>query len=562
MPLGSLPLDERFDFKGDLMKRTTCLAAATLLLARLAFAAKPTDAEIRKTLRDRLNGQTGIGIVVGVIDADGRRIVAEGALDAGDKRPLNGDTVFEIGSISKVFTSLLLADAVQRGEVALTDPVAKFLPPDVKVPERGGKKITLQDLATHTSGLPRLPGNLIPADAANPYADYTAKKLYEFLGSYTLLQAIGSQYEYSNLGGGILGHALARRAGTSYETLLRARITAPLGLKSTTITLSDALKQRLAAGHDENGKRVSNWEPGVLEGMYAIRSTANDLLEFLAAELGYKKSSLAPAMTAQLAVRRPTGAKGLTIALGWHITSMPDGQEIIWHNGGTGGYRTFIGFDSKKKIGVVALTNISTAEGVDDIGMEILAPSTATKVVVVDPKILERYVGRYELAPSFILTITRNGSRLFAQATGQPKFEVAAQDERNFVLKAADVRITFEDDQLILHQNGADRPAKRITGDVPVPKERKEVAVDPAILERYVGRYQLAPTFIIVITREGSHLFLQPTAQAKSEIFAEDDHNFFSKIVDAQITFETDAKGQATNMILHQNGDHPGKRIE
>jgi D-alanyl-D-alanine-carboxypeptidase/D-alanyl-D-alanine-endopeptidase len=541
------------------MKRILSLAAGTLLLAQIVFAGAPPDAEIRKLIHDRLAGQTSIGIVVGVIDADGRRVVADGALD--DKKPLNGDTLFEIGSISKVFTSLLLADAVQRGEVALTDPVAKFLPPDVKVPERGGKKITLQDLATHTSGLPRLPANLLPADAANPYADYTSKQLYEFLATYNLPRDIGSQYEYSNLGGGFLGHALARRAGTSYETLLRARITAPLGLKSTTITLSEALKQRLTIGHDESGKRVSNWDPGVLEGMYAIRSTANDLLEFLSAELGYTKTPLAAAMAAQLAVRRPTGTPGLAIALAWHIITTPGGQEIVWHNGATGGYRSFVGFDAKKRTGVVVLTNISAS--VDDIGLQILDPSQpkAPKVAV-DPKVLERYVGHYQLAPNFILTITRNGDHLFGQATGQPKFEMTAEDERNFVVASAGARITFGNDQLILHQGGADEPAKRITGDVPPPKERKEVAVDPAILDRYVGRYELAPGFIIAITRDGSHLFGQPTAQQKSEIFAEDDHNFFLKIVDAQITFETDASGRATKLILHQNGDRPAKRIE
>ena len=542
------------------MKRILSLAAGMLLFAQIVFAGAPPDAAIRKLIHDHLAGQTSIGIVVGVIDADGRRVVADGVLD--DKKPLNGDTLFEIGSISKVFTSLLLADAVQRGEVALTDPVAKFLPADVKVPERGGKKITLQDLATHTSGLPRLPANLLPADAANPYADYTAKQLYEFLATYNLPRDIGSQYEYSNLGGGFLGHALARRAGTSYETLLRARITAPLGLKSTTITLSDALKQRLAAGHDESGKRASNWDPGVLEGMYAIRSTANDLLEFLSAELGYTKTPLAAAMAAQLAVRRPTGTPGLAVALAWHIITTPGGQEIVWHNGETFGYRSFVGFDAKKRVGVVVLTNISAS--VDDIGLQILDPSQAPKApkVAVDPKVLERYVGRYELAPSFILTITRSGDHLFGQATGQPKFEMTAEDERNFAIASAGARITFGNDQLILHQGGADQPAKRITGDVPPPKERKEVAIDPAILERYVGRYELAPGFIIAITREGNHLFGQPTAQAKAELFAEDEHNFFLKVVDAQLTFETDASGRATRLILHQNGDRPGKRIE
>jgi D-alanyl-D-alanine-carboxypeptidase/D-alanyl-D-alanine-endopeptidase len=550
-------------FKERLMKRILSLSAGMLLLARVASAGAPPDAEIRKIIHDRLSGQTSIGIVVGVIDADGRRVIADGVLDAGDKRTLNGDTVFEIGSVTKVFTSLLLADAVQRGEVALTDPVAKFLPADVRVPERGGKKITLLDLATHTSGLPRMPANG-RFDGPNPYATYTEKQLYEFLSGYQLPRDIGSKYEYSNLGGGLLGNALSRRAGMDYETLLRTRITAPLGMKSTTITLSDALKQRLAPGHDVSGTRVSNWDLGALAGAGAIRSTANDLLEFLAAELGYTKSPLAASMAAQLVPRLPTGAPALSIVLGWHVFLTPAGNEILLHNGATGGYRTFVGFERNKRVGVVVLTNIST--DVDDLAHQILDPSQAPKIAqasrLVDPRVIEGYVGRYALTPSFIITVTHSGGRLFAQATGQQKFELAAEDDRNFALKGVDARITFEKDQLILHQNGADQRAKRLAADAPMPKERKEVAIDPAILDRYAGTYALAPTFSIVITREGNHLFGQPTGQPKSELFAEDEHNFFLKVVDAQITFETDAQGRATRLILHQNGDHPGKRIE
>ena len=162
--------------------------------------------------------------MVGVIEPQGRRVVAYGSLNQGDPRPLNGDTIFEIGSVTKVFTSLLLADMVQRGEVALADPVAKYLPADVKVPERGGRVITLVDLSTHTSGLPRMPSNFHPKDPANPYADYTVEQLYQFLSSYQLTRDIGSQFEYSNLGGGLLGQALARRAGMDYEALVRSRI--------------------------------------------------------------------------------------------------------------------------------------------------------------------------------------------------------------------------------------------------------------------------------------------------------------------------------------------------
>ena len=180
----------------------------------------------------------GVGIVVGVIEPQGRRFVSYGSLQKGGTRRPDADTVFEIGSVTKVFTSLLLSDMVQRGQVSLDDPVSKYLPDGVKVPERNGRAITLVDLATHTSGLPRLPGNLHPKDPANPYADYSSEQLYEFLSTYQLPRDVGSKFEYSNLGGGLLGFALARRAGTDYESLVRSRITAPLGMKSTGITLS------------------------------------------------------------------------------------------------------------------------------------------------------------------------------------------------------------------------------------------------------------------------------------------------------------------------------------
>ena len=240
-----------------------------------AAAAKPwvvpADAEIRKILADRIDTQhQGVGIVVGVIDAHGRRFVSYGVSDKADGRPVDQRTIFEIGSMSKVFTSLLLADMVQRREVKLDDPVAKYLPAGVKVPERGGRQITLIDLATHTSGLPRLPTNLAPKDPGNPYADYTVAQLYAFLSSYSLPRDIGSQYEYSNLGGGLLGHVLALRAGTDYGALVRQSITGPLGMTSTTIALTPEEKARLAIGHDAALARTSNWDIPTLAGASGV----------------------------------------------------------------------------------------------------------------------------------------------------------------------------------------------------------------------------------------------------------------------------------------------------
>ena len=159
-------------------------------------------------------------MVVGTIDADGGTSMAAYGDPGPGALPLDADSLFEIGSITKVFTATLLADMVDRGEVALDDPVSKDLPETVRVPERNGRKITFVDLATQSSGLPRMPDNMHPRDPANPYADYTLEQLYDFLGRFTLTRDIGSQYEYSNLGVALLGGALARRAGASYEALL------------------------------------------------------------------------------------------------------------------------------------------------------------------------------------------------------------------------------------------------------------------------------------------------------------------------------------------------------
>jgi serine-type D-Ala-D-Ala carboxypeptidase/endopeptidase len=453
-----------------------------LLLGRVGGAqpAAPShllsDAEIQRILVDRIDTQhQAVGIVAGVIDAKGKRIVAHGTFDGDASKPVDGDTVFEIGSATKVFTSLLLADAVQRGEVALTDPASKYLPSDVKMPERGGKQITLEDLATHTSGLPRLPSNLSPKDSNNPYADYSVPQLYAFLSSYQLPRDIGSRYEYSNLGAGLLGHLLARRANVDYETLVRTRITGPLGMSNTVVTLTDPMKARLAPGHNAGRERVANWDLPTLAGAGALRSTANDMLIFLAANLGYTPSALSSAMASMLATRRPTGGPSLEIALGWHVLKAPGGGEIVWHNGGTGGYRSFVAFHPAERTGVVLLSNMFTDRGVDDIGRHLLDPGlplvdppVVRKEVAVSPEVLERYVGRYQLAPTFIITITRDANRLFLQATNQPKFELFASAEREFFLKAVNAQITFEVDAdgratgLILHQNGANQPAKRM----------------------------------------------------------------------------------------------------
>ncbi len=227
----------------------------------------PADAEISRIISERIEiHQQSVGIVAGIVGAEGRRIVSHGHFGIRDLRPVNADTIFEIGSVTKVFTALLLADMVQRTDMELTDSIAKYLPEQVAVPRRNGRMITLMDLATHTSGLPRMPDNFAPTNPDNPYADYSVEQLYQFLSNHQLTRDIGVQWEYSNLGYGLLGHVLAQRAGVDYENLVRDRILAPLEMNSTAITLSSEMKNRLAIGHNAALEAVQNWDLPTLAG--------------------------------------------------------------------------------------------------------------------------------------------------------------------------------------------------------------------------------------------------------------------------------------------------------
>ncbi|HTG29191.1 MAG TPA: DUF3471 domain-containing protein [Methylomirabilota bacterium] len=201
-------------------------------------------------------------------------------------------------------------------------------------------------------------------------------------------------------------------------------------------------------------------------------------------------------------------------------------------------------------------------------GEKVVTPSERTEVPV-DPKVFNGYVGRYELAPNFILTVTREDDHLFTQATGQPKLQIYPESDRDYFLKVIDAQITFVTDsngratELILHQGGMDQHAKRLEGEPPPAKEHKEVTVDPKVFNSYVGKDQLAPSFIMTVTREDDHLFMPATGQPKIQIFPESDRDYFLKVVDAQITFVTDSNARATALILHQGGmDQHAKRME
>jgi len=357
------------------MERNRFLAPA-LALALVAICVHPTYLAgqayrdpLRSAMAKRIDeGKQGTGAVVGLLTPQGRSFATYGRMSLGGPEA-TPDTVFEIGSITKVFTALLLADMVERGEVMLNDPVRKFLPASVTIPSRGGKQITLVDLATQTSGLPRDSVKVDLDSATSAYADYTAPQLYAFVGSYRLERDPGSKYEYSNVGFGLLGHALALRAGMSYEDLLRRRIFEPLGMTSTTITLNAEQRSRRATGYNGKQRAVEPWTGGVIDPTGSIVSTAADMLKFGAAMVD-PNSPLKAAFARMTSVRRPSDGPRSDQVLGWGIFRLGP-NELVGHSGGTLGFQTRLIVDLTRKRSVVAWINGQGESVTDLVGMAL-----------------------------------------------------------------------------------------------------------------------------------------------------------------------------------------------
>ena len=323
---------------------------------------------IEKRIEYGLNG----AIAIGVIDQDGIRYYNFGSRNSTGAE-VNEHSIFEIGSISKTFTATLLADQVLNGNLNSDDPVNNILSDSVKISISGNQQITLGHLSDHTSGLPRMPSNFNPANPNNPFADYTVAQLYDFISFYKPIREVGAEFEYSNLGVGLLGHVLSLQTGKTYEDLLSEVITVPLEMDETRITIDEKMKNNLAEGRDEFGHKAENWDFGSLAGAGAIRSSTSDMIKYISAQLGFTETSLSKAIELTHQKRHnkypvKEGEDTIALGLGWIITPKSEG-DIYWHNGGTGGYRTYLGFNKSLRKGVVVL---ATGDDPSDIGTYLL----------------------------------------------------------------------------------------------------------------------------------------------------------------------------------------------
>ena len=432
------------------------------LLGGAALAAPALDDAVRQRAEELTRAGMHASIVIAVIDGKESAVYGFGSVHVGKNAKPGADTVFQIGSVTKTMTALLLADAVVEGKVKLDEPVAALLPA-YTVPAFDGKQISLLDLATHYSALPRLPDNFAPKDPANPYADYSEAKQRQFLAACRLPHAPGTAFDYSNIGYAVLGTALAAQAGTSYEALLQKRIAAPLGMRSTSNTPSHGMLARLAPGHLLSGEATPAWELNVVAPAGGVYSSARDMVAYLQAYM------LRPLRPYALAIQpqRPLAADSATkIGLAW-LLEQQQGHSYAWHSGQTGGYASYAAFTTDGKRGVVVLTN--TARTIDALGVSALLPGTPLPPLKKPPVAIElpraalaEYVGAYGLDKDFTLTLSLGKHGLEAAGTGVGSAPLFASARDRFFFRAIEAELALTRDAAgkiagaVLSQDGQD----------------------------------------------------------------------------------------------------------
>ena len=433
----------------------------------------PHRAAVAAQVAPLIAGHVVTGLVVGLYDDGKTEIYGFGAGPHG--APPNGETLFELGSVTKVYTSLLLAGAVQRREVALDTPVSELLPPGVTVPTKNDEVITLGELALHTSGLPRLPPSIMArAQAPDPYGGYGEDALYEDLLHTPLDHAPGEQIVYSNYGTGLLGFALGRKlgGGGGYAAALQRRVLGPLSLHDTFVTVPPAARPRLARGTTDDLAPAAPWTFEALAGAGALISDARDQLAFLGMELDAASDRGGPlAHEMKLTQESQLDQPGANEGIGWQI----DARGRYWHDGGTGGFRAYESFDPKTRRGVVLLasTSVATVDRLADVMYDVLDGHAGAPAVLPTAAQLAELAGTYDLTGSK-LVVTARGGRLYIVGPGAPAYRLVPFSDHGFWIEELQSVAEFERDQgkvaRIVFVVGENRMVAARVADAPAAK--------------------------------------------------------------------------------------------
>ncbi|MBN8727590.1 MAG: serine hydrolase [Xanthomonadales bacterium] len=530
------------------------VAAGCMLLVALKATAA-TQAELDAVVGQRIGGdRTGACLAVAVVEKNAVTRTFRCA-DETDKGRVGADTAFEIGSVSKTMMAALLAEMIEAGKASLDDRLADWLPKDTKVPEYQGQPILLRHVVTHTSGLPALPPGVPMTDAGDPYAKMTPQDVLAALGRVTLECAPGSQFEYSNFASMVLSYALARRADLDFEKLLRRRLFEPLGMKTAYVNQRPQ-GVRVATGHAQTGEAVPAWRFATdLAGVGGVHATLDDMVRYVQGQLGLVEAPIGKALALtheQINAQPP-------VAMNWmlgHVGSRP----VLVHEGGTGGFSSFVGFDPERQRGAVILsdTALTSVGGLGDLGLHLIdasMPLGKPRHRVAAPEaLLKSLAGEYRLSGVGAMHLRVRDGKLYGQAAGQAEFELAYDDAGDFYPLVTDallhpVKSASGGYGFTWSQGGATLTATRVDAAA-------EAAPKPsqAELEAYAGDYPLRPNFVLLVRARGGQLHAQASGQGEFALDPAGRDRFEAPAFGIEIEFSRGKDGKVTALDLHQGG--------
>jgi CubicO group peptidase (beta-lactamase class C family) len=412
---------------------------------------------LKQEIQYRVKNQINPSIAVGLTDSTGTHFYVHGWSDLKKQNKADKQTLYELGSITKAFTGLLLAKYAVEDSLNLLSPVDEFLPDSITLKDKKGQHISLKSLATHSSGLPRLPSNLNVSNQLDPYAGYGQKAMYTFLSHHTP-RTVGRSFVYSNLGFALLGDVLSSYKKTPYRDLIKEEILNPLELKNTYFKIPEAQKSHMAKGYLAN-QEVPLWNFKVMDAAGGLKSTIVDLDKF---GRHFIDSSSAFADIDSTATKSYyTDENGNHYGLGWFIGE----KNIVFHAGGTGGFRTFIAVDLNQNRVISVMTN-SGSSSIEDLAQYLINPQEFPlkidkEEVSISAEELKPYIGDYiNDGLGLHYTIVLKDDHLYAKLNQQPEFPIYYQGKENFVYKVVKAEVVFEKDEnntvvgLLLYQNG------------------------------------------------------------------------------------------------------------
>ncbi len=475
--------------------------------------------------------------------------------------PITPETKFRIGSITKQFTAAAILKLQEDGLLSMDDPLSKFIPDYPR-----GDEVTIHHLLTHISGIHSYTSKEGFLETAT--AEVEPEDLIDSFKNDDFDFDPGEKWLYNNSGYFLLGYIVGKVSGKSYGDYIKEQFFEPLEMKDTGVHHWSLILKHEATGYSyEDGKlkKALDWEMSRAGGAGALYSTVGDLYRWNEAVFKGKVLSESSLKAAFTPVKLNDGSEAASkYGYGW-MMSAPRGMKEIAHGGGLHGFSTSLARYPDQDVTVVVLTNsqppipgLSSGGSAREIAeiylweqMKTLEPRVVDETV--DPSVYDAYVGRYSYPQGMILTVTKEGKRLFAQMAGQPKYEIFPRSETEFFWKVTEAQVMFVKNEegivthAIHHQGGQEFKALRL-------EEEETAEVDPAVYDAYIGEYELKNIGTITVTKEGDQLFAQMTGQPKFEIFPSSETEFFLKVVNAQITFVRSDEGEVIKAILSQGG--------